>query len=284
MRRLGLLLLMGLAQAVAADDVVTLLDGHVLTGDIDEPIAVAIAAASPAQFGIDAAREQALLRDLLPAAADNQWIALVLAARHEKAGDAAAVDAALAAGADAPRFESGAHTALRRLYPNPKVGEGKDGGLVDLAFVTALARSLEAARPEVAAIARHCVDPAAGADRQALCRGFALAWLARGDTIVDRFAALAILEKLPVEDAAALRRLQLRFHWQRERGTPLVRALGADRPADVRRYYDDVLAMGEVRALDALIERAGFPLDPPVGWEPTPPGAPAAPAEEPATR
>lgn len=261
------------AQAAEAqpDALVTLLDELRYPAGNDDPMLLAIALASPRNFGIDAAAEPALEAALSPSASDNQWFSLLLATRAGDRGDAAAVDALLAQGADAPVFDSGRKVALRRMLgTHANASPVKPDGTVDLAFINALARSVTVAAVPPAVIARHCVDRQAPAARMALCGRFAEQWLARGDTVVDRFAALLILEKLPTDDAARLRAQQLRFHWRQAQAGPLMAALKPGHPAAMKAFYVDVVALGEAQAVDALISRNGIALDPPADWVPPP--------------
>ena len=250
--------------------------GRYSAGDA-EPMRLAIALTAPGTFGLDAATEAALETALLPSAADNQWIALLLATRAEARGDAAGVDALLAKGATAPTFESGRRVAFNRLVI-ATLGRAAvpAEGVADSRFIGALARSVSVAEPPPAAIARHCVAKDAPAERIATCVRFAEAWLSRGDTIIDRFTALLILEKLPAADTEALSAKQLRFHWRQSQASLLMAQLLPKNPAAVRAFYDDVVTIGEARAMDALIQRNGIALDPPAGW--TPPASGAAPA------
>lgn len=236
------------------------------------------AQSSPLTSGCDRAapcpeRAQAMAR-LQP---DNAvaWVPVVAAAW--KAGDAAAIDAALARMAQATGHESPLSASLPawldviRRYPLPRSSVTQEGASVQSpqakAFQVAMAMS-SAQIPAYDGLIRSCdraAQPRASAARFADCARIGRNMLTHADELIDRNIGSALLRRSRQATAADVQTARDN-QWQQDQWNRLVGAKHDAAIAD--RLVADWRQVGnEVGVMKLELTRAGIPLQSPANWQ-----------------
>lgn len=217
-----------------------------------------------------AARSASVLTRLEP---DNAASWLPAAALAARAGDAAALDAALARMATATRCDSHFADALSawiEAYERQPIPGAGTSDAPTAAFTAALARASALAIPAYAPLMAACRDndgTSVPAQRRAHCNAVGHLLLQQGPTLIDRDVGAGLLRH--GGDATlteADRAMQRRLAWHRQQATAL--ALDED-PAALRAYAADWRTRtDETEVIERALRRAGLPTEPPADWIP----------------
>lgn len=243
--------------------------------DVDADAMASIALHDAEFQGLSAPLQRQLEAQLLAAAENNAYFAASLLDPAADTGNDALLDAALKAGAAAPRYASpfvpALDSALARFEASgleDRTGPGPDGRALrrrdDVSAAVAIAVG---ALPGVTGFVVACRQPTPA--RRADCIRLAQHMLAGATTRLEANTAAGILDALAAADGAEPAwRHRGPVLWLQRKPAPIAVRIAALPDTDAARHVDELRSQGELVVLRAMLARDGVPATPPPGWTP----------------